>query len=423
MKSAISPHAQRLQRARIQLLLREPFFGSLLMHLKPIETDAVATFSTDGRSLFFNPQFMDTLDDEQIKTVLAHEVLHCALLHHTRIGQRDLKRFNQAADYAINNFLDNYNQQAVAAKRTAPFPIIPGILVDHQYDGLSAEEIYAKLTPPPQPPQAGQGPATPAGGGSGGSGSPGGQPQPGAGNGAGAGTPQSAIRNPQSPAPSPGEFTAPASDDAGTQQAEAEWKCALQAAALAAKERGTLPAEIARLVEEQLHPKVPWREVLRTFLTSVARDDYSWAQPNRRYASAGVILPGLHSPRLGRIVVAVDTSGSIGPREFEEFVGEVRGILFDCRPQALVLAQCDSRLHSWEELDPFDDAPVKFRGGGGTDFRPVFDRIAEEPEPPVAVVYLTDLMGEFPDNEPGYPVLWAATSSQQAPWGVTLTIQ
>src|SRR5260370_32738163 len=101
----------RIQKARIALLLSELFFGSLIMHLKPVEDPSKAkAFSTDGRNLYYNQAFLDKLDDRQLRTILAHEVMHCALLHPFRRGERDQKRFNKAADYAINNFLDQYNQ-------------------------------------------------------------------------------------------------------------------------------------------------------------------------------------------------------------------------------------------------------------------------------------------------------------------------
>lgn len=399
MKPELTKAATRLQRQRIALLLDHPFFGSLMMHLKPIETKQVPTFSTDGKSLYYNPDFMEKLDDVQVRTVLAHEVLHPALLHPYRIGQRDLRKFNIAADYAINNFLDNINTEATKKGQAAPFPIATiGGLVDHQYDNFSAEEIYNRL------------PEQPSGGGQ----------QPGQGSGAGG------KGQPQGPS-SPGEFTPGAADQAEAEEQEASWKVALKQAALAAKSQGKLPAEIERLVQELINPKVPWAEVLRTFLTSASRDDYSWARPNRRYSGGDCIMPGLHSPRLGPIVVAVDTSGSIGQKEFDEFIAEVRGILFDCRPEKLILAQCDARVHDWRELEVFDDpATIKFKGGGGTDFRPVFDRVAEDViagQPPAAVVYLTDMQGTFPETDPGYPVLWAATTDTKGPFGITLQIE
>lgn len=416
----------RITRARIKLLLDEPFFGSLLMHLKPVVDEARPTFSTDGRTLRINPKFLDTLTEPELQTVMAHEVMHCALLHPYRLGARDLQRFNIAADYAINNFLDNTNKEAETKGRTPPFVFtgpLAKVYLDHQYDGLSAEEIYHRLMSPPQGGGGGNQSQSPSSSPSApGAGQPG--TKPGAGQGNGKPSPQ-----PPAGAASPGEFTEGAADEATRDQCESEWKVAAQQAALGAKAKGRLPAEAERYIEELLNPKLPWQEILRQFLTATAKNDYSWTRPNRRYASAGVILPGMHSPRLGKIVVAVDTSGSIGQEEFNNFMSEVQGILFNCHPEKFILAQCDATLHDWQELDVFADvATIKCKGGGGTNFKPVFERADEDcaaGEPPAALVYLTDLEGTFPDVEPGYPVLWASTNTkeEQAPFGITLPLE
>lgn len=87
------------------LFLDHPFFGTLLFRLKPIETTSVATMATDGVSLFYNPKFAKGLAPEELIGVLAHEVMHPALHHDTRRGDRDQKLWNQACDYAINPLL------------------------------------------------------------------------------------------------------------------------------------------------------------------------------------------------------------------------------------------------------------------------------------------------------------------------------
>lgn len=390
----------RLKKARIALLMDEPFFGSLMMQLKPVEDRKVPTFRTNGDKLWYNPDYMETLDDRQLRTVLAHEVLHPALLHPYRIGNRDLHQANVAADYAINNFLDDYNRAAVAKGQLAPFPWPmkdgkPNVMLDHQYDGLSFEEIYARL----KDQQGGNG---------------GEQNQPSAG--------QNDGSSKDSAASSPGEFEAGPADDAKAQAEEARWKVAVKQAATMAKAQGRLPGGMDRIVDELLDPRATWKEILRNLLTSIAKDDYTWARPNTRYASGGCILPSLHSPRLGRIAVAIDTSGSIGHRQLTEFMSEVNAILFDCRPEKMVIIQCDAKIHEWTEIDPFDEVNFTLKGGGGTDFRPVFERLADEAEPPAALVYLTDLYGRFPAESPAYPVIWACNNDQQAPFGETLNI-
>jgi predicted metal-dependent peptidase len=102
----------RLKKARINLLMDEPFFGSLMMQLRPVEDKTVPTFRTNGDKLWYNPDYMATLNEGQLRTLLAHEVMHPALLHPFRVGSRDLRTANIAADYAINGILDDYNKAA-----------------------------------------------------------------------------------------------------------------------------------------------------------------------------------------------------------------------------------------------------------------------------------------------------------------------
>ncbi len=404
---------ERVRNGRIALLVDEPFFGTLLMSLKLVEDKTRPTFSTDGRTLNYNPAYLATLNDRQLNTILAHEVMHPALLHPFRLGQRDLRRANVAADYVVNNFLDTYNQQAAdldaaagRPRREVPFPFtgpLANALLDHKYDGKSFEEVYALLGEKKDKEGSGAG-----GQGSGGPGS--GQP----------GDPSDPSDSPSSP----GEFTAAPGKQEDRDEAQAEWKVAMQNAAMAAKSQGRAPACVARLLGDLLEPTVHWRDHLREFLTAVAQDDYSFTKPNRRYSGTRCILPGLHSPRLGKIICAVDTSGSIDGEQFAAFMTEVNTIFFDCRPELLIVAQCDAAVHDWQEVQPFDDLQIKCNGGGGgTSFRPVFDRANEEAEPPVALIYLTDLDGSFPDYTPSYPVLWAVTGRKtRAPFGHVISI-
>jgi len=88
--------------------------------------------------------------------------------------------------------------------------------------------------------------------------------------------------------------------------------------------QGKFPQCLARLINEALHPTVPWQEVLRNFFRDVAKDDYSWSRPNKRFLQYDIYVPSLVSPSLGEIVVALDTSGSITQKLLAEFLAEVQ---------------------------------------------------------------------------------------------------
>ena len=129
-----TPTSLRIQKARTSLILDHPFFGSLLFRLKGRECRSVQTMATDGVSLFYNPDFVETLNAASLAGTLAHEVMHPALHHHVRRSGRDPKRWNVACDFAINPLL-------VDAGLSLP----DGVLIDDRFRGMSAEQIYNLL--------------------------------------------------------------------------------------------------------------------------------------------------------------------------------------------------------------------------------------------------------------------------------------
>jgi predicted metal-dependent peptidase len=199
------------------------------------------------------------------------------------------------------------------------------------------------------------------------------------------------------------------------------------AAAAAARTQGHLPASIQRIVDALLVPKLDWRRILAEFLTP-SRSDWDWRRPDRRIlAASGFHIPSLHSEDLEDVVVAIDTSGSIGQDELETFLAEVCEILATShRTRAWVLT-CDAELHAVveasEQTTPEELAPA-LNGGGGTDFRPVFDWIRDRGISPACVVYLTDGYGTYPEQQPPYPVLWVLTRDHMTPpWGKTALLE
>lgn len=384
------PQLERIRKQRINLVLDEPFFGSLLLNLKLVEDTSVPTFSVNSVTLRFNSQFAESLTDAQLRGVLIHEVCHCALLHPFRRGPRDLRRFNLAADYALNNFLENYTQETAVHGRTASYELPEGVMIDHRLDNYSAEQIYELLPD-----------------------------STGGNNGESKQDPNGQAHEP-APKQYAGEFEDAPGNHAECIESEAQWKVALTQAVTVARSQGKLPQCLARLINEALHPSVPWQEVLRDFFRDLAKDDYSWSRPNKRFLQYDICLPSLASPSLGEIVVALDTSGSVTQKLLAEFLAEAQGLLDFGRPRKLHLLDCDAAIHSAHEFVPGDRIDVQLNGGGGTDFRPVFDHISEHGIDPCALVYLTDLYGTFPDTPPSYPTLWVSYGADSAPFGEVL---
>jgi len=208
-------------------------------------------------------------------------------------------------------------------------------------------------------------------------------------------------------------------DPAQVQAMEAEWKVAVAQAQQAAIGRGPLPTGLGRSVDQVLHPPADWRSVLREFVSAHARNDYSWSRPNRRFIAQGLYLPGMHSEELGDVILAVDTSGSIGARMLGIFAEEANAVLasYDCSVTVLYHDTDVQKVQTWRS----SDGPLILDavGGGGTSHVCVFDWIAQASDRPACVICLTDLETEFPSVLPDVPVLWAVTGGQlsAAPFG------
>ncbi len=364
---------RKIQRARTALLIDQPFFGVLALQLKVIEDPTCQTAWTNGQSMGFNPAFVATLTNDQLLALIAHEVMHCACGHPWREGGRDYKKWNRAADYAINPIL-------VDAGMTLP----DGGLIDPAYHGKSAEWIYDRLTDNPDD----------------------------------SGTGDNLFGEVR---PSPDDV---ASDpNAESPQTESDWQQLTKQAIHAAKSQGKLPGSMLRDLEEVTKPIVDWRSLLRRYLQDVTTSDYSWSQPNRRYLTSGLYLPSLRSPACGKIAIAVDTSGSIDTVTLSQFAGEMQSIIDDMQPSSVDVLYCDAHVHrvdTFERGEPLEMHPA---GGGGTSFSPVFEHYNDETtDTPAVLIYFTDLYGSFP-NAPDYPVIWASTSDvDSAPFGDVVPI-
>ena len=414
---------RRLTRARTQLLLNQPFFGALCLRLK-LMPGAVLTMATDGCRIVYSAAFVEEIRPVELEAVLAHEVMHCALGHHCRRGERDPALWNQAADLAINPILVSNG-----------FTLPAGALLDPAFYNLSAEEIYALLLQrnkqeSPQPQPASQ--PTNAGSGNG----QGSQEQQAPESGHSAQTPSAPVQSGSgneagNQLPHPGAFGEvwDATDEQGKPASQAEksrqqheWSIVGDQAIRAAKACGHEPANLDRPLRESRRSKQDWRTILRDFVAATAPSDYRWTPPNRRYIASGLYLPSVERTGIGTIVVAVDTSGSIGTEELEQFAGEISAMSDEAKPESIHVVYCDAAVQASQEFGPSERIQLEPKGGGGTDFRPVFEWVEQNQVMPVCLIYLTDLCCHSYPPIPEYPVLWVTDSRRTAPFGETLRI-
>jgi len=197
---------------------------------------------------------------------------------------------------------------------------------------------------------------------------------------------------------------------ADSQNNQVEWDTVMAAAAAAAKAQGKLPAALERMITNFIEPEVPWQEKIESFFArKVGSGSYDWRKPDRRLIVRDIYAPGPTGFGAGDVVVGIDTSGSIGQTELDRFFAELRGILENVKPKRVHVVWCDAQVHKVDVVEEVEDmGGLKPHGGGGTDFRPVFDWIEKEGLEPDALVYLTDGLGAFPTHAPKYPVLWGA---------------
>lgn len=413
--------AAAVGKAKTQLVLakdaKSVFFATLALRLifKPDWT--IDTAATDGRHLYYNPDFVIGLPAAELVGLLAHEVLHCTGKHFARRAGRDPSDWNIACDLAINPILLD------AGFELPDGGLIPG--GEHYEDmepGRSAEEYYAAILARKPEPADDNANGSPAAGDSADSstGSDFAEPGEQSTESTGAADPGQCggVIDPEDSTDENGETTPTAS------QLDSEWSANIAAAQQAAERRGTLSAGLARLCGEALTPSVDWKTALREFITRPAKRDYNWKRPNRRHIHRGLYLPSVHSLEIGHIVAAVDTSGSISEDTLTRFASELADIANQGASRVTIIYH-DSDVVKVEEWTP-DEGPLTLTpcGGGGTDHRPVFDWIADNcDESPAVMIGLTDLASRFPTDAPPFPVLWASTDSRAAhPFGERCTI-
>lgn len=408
MATADNKAAQKISAARAALVLDQPFWGALVLRLTPVPTRDVPMGATDGTHFYYNPDYIERIPQAEVLGLAAEEVAHCAHGHMWRRAGREPERWNIACDYALAGLL-----------RGAGFDT-GDMLFDAQWEGKSAEWIYDRLPQqPPQPKGQGQGQQKGAG-----SGQQQGQAQ---GQGQGAKAQGGQPGRPGGPKGRCDVIDAPL--DGPEENSETAWQQAVQQAATAAKQRGTLPAGVEQFVKEAVKPRVDWRSVLRRFVQQAVRADYTWLQPSRRYMARGLYMPALHSEQVGPIIIGFDTSGSMfDPVTVAQIVSEIRSIAEDVKPERMHVIHCDATVH---KVDTFEQGDlvinIAAKGGGCTAFGPAIDKAEELEESPACMIYLTDLMGSHRAQAPDFPMLWVTTnahySGYEPPYGEVVEVQ
>jgi len=393
---------RKVQKAKITLM-RDPRFAlwsGILMVGRTSVVDNIPTACTNGRDEKYGRKFVAGLKEPELNFVVLHENLHKAYRHLTtwkKLHDENHRLANAACDYVINLKLKDLDpsERTIAMPRWADGELKgkPMGLIDEKYRGLNAKQVFDLL----KDEQKG------GGGGGGEEGEGGGGTSQGQGQGQGEGFDDHDWDGAKEMTEEEKKVLEREIDQAIRQGVMAHQKIA-----------GTGAGDLDRDLLELLEPKVDWREMLREFVKSTcsAKDTSSWRKVNRRFLSTGVYMPSLIGEKVGHMVIAVDTSGSVGQEELSGFLTEVKGIAEEVKPSQVDLIYWDSRVAAHEEYSESMVGDIinstKPRGGGGTSPSCVSEYLKEKRIVPECVIMLTDgYVGSDWGRDWTAPVLWA----------------
>lgn len=419
------------------------FYGSLAMHLRDTFSRSEETAATDGEQITWNPDFVATLNDAQLRGLLLHETMHPAHQHLWRLPADE--DGNIAGDHEINLTILGLRDK-LRAQHGADYVGIDlpePRCASAEFADMPCEEIYNTLSARRQKTgksNGNPGPCgifkSPANGDKPGDGDkpsdkPGNKPgkgdKPGKGTGTGDGESQNAPQPQQS---------------GNSKDVQDKWTQAVIQAMQASQAlgRGSGPADMVAMVDKIRSQDVDWRAELADFVKDSVSMLNDWSRCARRYSWQECILPSRKRDALATIVFFRDTSGSIH-YEAGSTGAEFTALISSCVGETgcnAVVADIDDEIRAEYRLSPGDDCPATAKGRGGTDFCPAFDYVKkledEEGITVAGIVYLTDLDGGFPDGTcyshsthepPSNPVLWLSVNNvkREAPFGRTINIK
>lgn len=391
----------KFSKIRIQLLWDRDnkghaFWGIMLAKMKIIENNKIKTCATDGRDIFYNREYCESISFEQLKGVIVHEVKHRALMHHVRQQHRDTTVWNIACDLSENPIIIDAGLQ-----------LPDGVLLDPKFKGWSAEKIYNEIFQEIQQPRK--------------------QIQKGASGSSGDG------QNGQGDIPS---WLQPQSwgnivdnvcdklSPSELKEEEADVREDIFQAVRQAKSRGTVPAEIKKMIDRMKRAEIDWEDVIQRHVQGDVPHNFTYRKIHRKfYYNNNIIAPTVDYVGCGNVVVGVDSSGSVTDKELQLFLGGLNALSLELKPKSVTIITCDSKVQNVYKFEQGEEiTKISADGRGGTCVMPVFNYIEENDLDVDSFIYFTDMgVHDFPEEEMPYPVLWVSTDldSDKAPIGQT----
>ncbi|MCF0127360.1 MAG: hypothetical protein HUJ70_02265 [Pseudobutyrivibrio sp.] len=400
----VKEYTKRIMIARMRVLVKNAFFGLLLMHLKISLSDESKTSWTDGERLWINPDFLEQISDEELEYVLLHEILHIVLHHKERGIGLDEKKFDKAIDLVVNSTIFTSYGKDNKLITLKNFGGVQEHLSPNGREGCeyTAEELYNLLEIP-----------------------------------IGLQCDAEGEEQENCNGDETGSGNSGWDDHSKLKRLEedeilkTEWSKHLCDAAEAmsirdpSNSRGLIPAFAEAIITRLKRPQTDWRTILSDFIQEEIAD-YSFAPPDRRFDDSPFFLPDFNEKEdvMKDILFMIDTSGSMSDDAITTVYSEIKG----------AIDQFDGKLKGWLgffdaaviEPKPFENEEefriIKPMGRGGTDFEIIFEYVASKMEDkvPASIIILTDGYAPFPEEEMamGIPVLWLIINEEvNPPWG------
>ena len=363
---------EKLEQAKSKLMLENPYFGTLITSLELRENHTLINKRNLGDVFEYNPEYLDVLSLNEITTLLANAAMHQALFHEDRGRDKVSSVWQLASDYAINDLLvDN------------GFMLPPMANYSTRFERLYTEQIYTTLL---------------------------------------------------------GELDIEESDEQEEQEqqkeqveeehielkeqilSQEEYELILEQLGIKLEKQGDLPKGIERFVQSTKAPQISWQEELYRYVNIHAKSDYRMFPPSKKHLYRGIALPSIHGEEL-KIAVAIDTSASIDDELLKVFLAELESIMQLFTHYMIELIECDATVQNIQQLTPHEPLISTFKGGGGTDFCPVFEHLELSHEDFKFLIYFTDGKGNFPNYLPMIDVLWVMPQREEVPFGEVLLLE
>ncbi len=369
-----------LTKAKSQLTSKYPYFGMLASRLKHEAKEEIRSYASNGVRFLYNPSFVENCSVEELSFVLTNCVMHHILAHQQRKLKRKGFLWQLATDFAINNLL---------FKNGIKIP--NGANFDKKYKNMYAEEIYEALKKERIE--------------------------------AGLDAFEESENEKNQEEQEQNKFSKVRNIEENLDERDEEqWEYAQALAKEVATRKSLMPLGFERLAKKVEAKNIDWKFELYNAINRHIRNNYAFMPPNKKHLYRGFALPSLTSDTLS-LIVAIDTSGSIQEEILGAFVEEFKTIMQNFPAVNIELLIADAKIQGVYSFRNAQDIDFALRGGGGTDYRPVFDYIDANFPMSSMLLYFTDGDGIFPRIPPSYEVLWALSNKKdRIPFGRSIVI-